>query len=74
MNRRSLWFVGPKQVELRTCSILPLPKDDEISVGISIPIMLPKQNLETVISAISPGTELKVYNGEFHTQVSIQLA
>jgi len=49
---KSLWFVSPKKVELREIETLPPPKCDELSI-------------ETIISAVSPGTELKVYRGEF---------
>jgi 2-desacetyl-2-hydroxyethyl bacteriochlorophyllide A dehydrogenase len=51
MKRRSLFFISPRQVEVRE-EILPDPAPDEVLV-------------ETHCSAISPGTEMLVYRGEF---------
>lgn len=48
---KTLFFTAPKQVEIRE-TILPPLKDDEALV-------------ETVCSAISAGTEMLVYRGEF---------
>ncbi|MBI5823593.1 MAG: zinc-binding alcohol dehydrogenase [Chloroflexi bacterium] len=48
---RTLFFTAPKQVEIRE-TILPPLKDDEILV-------------ETICSAISAGTEMLVYRGQF---------
>ena len=49
MSRRSLYFVGPDEVDLREEPI-PEPDDNELRV-------------RTELSAISPGTELLVYKG-----------
>eukprot|EP01118_Nematostelium_gracile_P020543 TRINITY_DN9990_c0_g1_i1.p1 TRINITY_DN9990_c0_g1~~TRINITY_DN9990_c0_g1_i1.p1 ORF type:complete len:333 (-),score=79.74 TRINITY_DN9990_c0_g1_i1:83-1081(-) len=54
MPQRSLWFVAPKQTEIRESSTELVIGEDEIEV-------------ETIVSAVSPGTELKVYRGEFST-------
>jgi 2-desacetyl-2-hydroxyethyl bacteriochlorophyllide A dehydrogenase len=51
MKRRSLYFISPRQVEVRE-ETLPDITPDEVLV-------------ETVCSAISPGTEMLVYRGEF---------
>ncbi|MEW6286990.1 MAG: zinc-binding alcohol dehydrogenase [Chloroflexota bacterium] len=51
MKARSLFFTAPKQIEVRETPLPPL-KDDEVLV-------------ETVCSAISAGTEMLVYRGEF---------
>jgi 2-desacetyl-2-hydroxyethyl bacteriochlorophyllide A dehydrogenase len=51
MKRRSLFFISPRQVEIRE-EPLAEPAPDEVLV-------------ETVCSAISPGTEMLVYRGEF---------
>ncbi len=50
MNRESLYFVGPRQVEVREES-LPQGRPGQILV-------------ETLISAISSGTEMLIYRGE----------
>jgi len=50
MARRSLCFVGPREVDLREEPV-PEPDTDELRV-------------RTELSAISPGTELLVYKGE----------
>ena len=55
MKRRTIYFTAPKQVELRE-EPLPVPGADEVLV-------------ETVYSAISAGTEMLVYRGEFPKQV-----
>jgi len=51
MKRNILYFTAPQQVELRE-EILPAPGTDEVLV-------------ETVCSAISAGTEMLVYRGQF---------
>ena len=51
MKRRSLFFISPRQVEVRE-EPLHEPAPDQVLV-------------ETVCSAISPGTEMLVYRGEF---------
>jgi 2-desacetyl-2-hydroxyethyl bacteriochlorophyllide A dehydrogenase len=51
MKRRSLYFVSPRRVEVRE-EPLAEPGLDQVLV-------------ETVCSAISPGTEMLVYRGEF---------
>ena len=51
MNRRSLYFVAPKQLEVRE-EPCPSPNADQVLV-------------ETRLSAISPGTERLVYRGQF---------
>jgi len=48
---RTLYFTAPKKVEIRE-AVLPILKDDEVLV-------------ETICSAISAGTEMLVYRGEF---------
>lgn len=50
MQRRSLYFTGPRQVDLRSES-LAAPAFGQVLV-------------QTVISAISPGTELLIYRGQ----------
>lgn len=63
---RTLFFTAPKQVEIRETS-LPELQDDEVLV-------------ETICSAISAGTEMLVYRGQFpqltdaHDAVSSELA
>lgn len=64
-SSRSLVFTAPRRVEVRESSLPPL-KDDEVLV-------------ETVCSAVSAGTEMLVYRGEFpqlheaHDAVSSEL-
>jgi 2-desacetyl-2-hydroxyethyl bacteriochlorophyllide A dehydrogenase len=48
---RTLFFTSPKQIEIRETTLPPL-KDDEVLV-------------ETICSAISAGTEMLVYRGQF---------
>ncbi len=48
---KTLFFTAPKKVEVRETSLLPL-KDDEVLV-------------QTICSAISAGTEMLVYRGQF---------
>ena len=50
-TRRSLYFTSPRHIEVRE-ERLPEPAPDEVLV-------------ETICSAISPGTEMLVYRGEF---------
>jgi 2-desacetyl-2-hydroxyethyl bacteriochlorophyllide A dehydrogenase len=50
-KRRTVYFSAPRQVEIREAT-LPDPAPDEVRV-------------ETICSAISPGTEMLVYRGEF---------
>ncbi|MBI5932123.1 MAG: zinc-binding alcohol dehydrogenase [Chloroflexi bacterium] len=49
--RRTLYFTAPRQIEIRE-EPLPDPRDDEVLV-------------ETLCSAISAGTEMLVYRGDF---------
>lgn len=56
MTRRSLYFVGPGDVDLREEPI-PDPDDNELRV-------------RTELSAISPGTELLVYNGAVDSEMA----
>ena len=49
--RRTLYFIAPRQIEIRA-EPLPDLKDDEVLV-------------ETICSSISAGTEMLVYRGEF---------
>ena len=55
MQRRTIYFTAPKQIELRE-EPLPVPGTDEVLV-------------ETICSAISAGTEMLVYRGQFPNQV-----
>jgi len=50
-KNHSLFFTAPKKIEVRETS-LPSPKDDEVLVS-------------TICSAISAGTEMLVYRGQF---------
>ena len=50
-RRQSLYFTAPRRVEIRE-EVLPDPAPDEVLV-------------ETICTAISPGTEMLVYRGEF---------
>jgi len=52
---RTLYFASPREIEVRTHS-LPALKDNEVLV-------------ETICSAISAGTEMLVYRGEFPQRV-----
>jgi 2-desacetyl-2-hydroxyethyl bacteriochlorophyllide A dehydrogenase len=62
---RTLFFTAPKQIEIRETTLLPL-RDDEVLV-------------KTICSAISAGTEMLVYRGQFpqltdaHDSVSSEL-
>jgi 2-desacetyl-2-hydroxyethyl bacteriochlorophyllide A dehydrogenase len=47
---RTLWFTGPRELEIRS-GPLPLPGPGQVRVA-------------TVLSAISPGTELLIYKGD----------
>jgi len=49
--QRSLYFTAPRQVEIRESSLPPLAPGHML--------------VETICSAISPGTEMLVYRGEF---------
>jgi 2-desacetyl-2-hydroxyethyl bacteriochlorophyllide A dehydrogenase len=51
VNRKTIYFTAPRQVELREES-LPVPGADDVLV-------------ETICSSISAGTEMLVYRGEF---------
>jgi len=51
VNRKTLYFTAPRQVELREESLPVLGADDVL--------------VETICSAISAGTEMLVYRGEF---------
>jgi len=53
----SLWFMKSRQIEIKESSIRSDIGPDEVIV-------------ETILSAISPGTELKIYRGEFCTSDS----
>jgi len=56
MPRQSLWFSAPRTVELRE-EPLPCPAAGQVLV-------------QTVYSAISPGTELLIYRGEAPTELA----
>jgi 2-desacetyl-2-hydroxyethyl bacteriochlorophyllide A dehydrogenase len=56
MPRQSLWFSAPRTVELRE-EPLPRPAAGQVLV-------------QTVYSAISPGTELLIYRGEAPTELA----
>src|SRR3989304_1476175 len=51
MNRKTLYFTAPRQVELRQ-EPLPALGADQVLV-------------ETIVSAISAGTEMLIYHGRF---------
>lgn len=51
MNRKTLYFTAPKQVELRQEPLSEIGADDVLA--------------ETLVSAISAGTEMLVYQGRF---------
>ena len=55
MHRRTIYFTAPRQVELRE-EPLPAFGADEVLV-------------ETICSAISAGTEMLIYRGQFPNQV-----
>jgi 2-desacetyl-2-hydroxyethyl bacteriochlorophyllide A dehydrogenase len=55
VKRRTLYFTAPRQVELREESLPALGAEDVL--------------VETICSAISPGTEMLVYRGQFPKQV-----
>ncbi|MDM8532663.1 hypothetical protein QUF63_15950 [Anaerolineales bacterium HSG25] len=57
ITRQVLYFVGPKQVELRTETIAP-PKADQILI-------------RTELSAISHGTERLIYEGQVPTDMPL---
>jgi 2-desacetyl-2-hydroxyethyl bacteriochlorophyllide A dehydrogenase len=57
MNRTSLYFTGPKQVEICQEN-LPAPAPGEVVV-------------QTLLSAISPGTEMLVYRGQFPEKIPL---
>ncbi len=59
VKRKTLYFIAPRQVELRE-EILPAPGADDVLV-------------ETVCSAISAGTELLVYQGRFPREMETDL-
>src|SRR5688572_14004239 len=56
-TRRSVYFTGPGCIEIRE-ERLSAPAPGEVQV-------------ETLISAISPGTEMLVYRGEFPKSMSL---
>jgi 2-desacetyl-2-hydroxyethyl bacteriochlorophyllide A dehydrogenase len=56
MNRHSLYFTAPRQVEIRPETLPPLAPDQVL--------------VKTVCSAISSGTELLVYRGEAPTDLA----
>jgi 2-desacetyl-2-hydroxyethyl bacteriochlorophyllide A dehydrogenase len=51
VKAKTLFFISPKQVQIKETN-LPSPKEDEVLV-------------ETICSAISAGTEMLVYRGQF---------
>src|SRR5512145_1846913 len=51
VNRKTLYFTAPRQVELREKSLPALGADDVL--------------VQTICSAISAGTEMLVYRGQF---------
>ncbi|MBM4289375.1 MAG: zinc-binding dehydrogenase [Deltaproteobacteria bacterium] len=57
MFRKALYFLGPAQVEVRE-EPLPRPGPEQVLV-------------KTMVSAISPGTELLIYRNEFPPEVPV---
>jgi 2-desacetyl-2-hydroxyethyl bacteriochlorophyllide A dehydrogenase len=57
MKTRTLFFTAPHQVEIREGQLPDLPADQML--------------VQTICSAISPGTEMLVYRGEFPTHIPI---
>lgn len=57
MDRRSLYFTAPRRAELRREAV-PQPGAAEVLV-------------ETILSAISPGTEMLVYRGQTPAEMSV---
>lgn len=57
MRQQSLWFTRPYDVELREAE-LPILGDDEVLV-------------QTAVSAISPGTEMLVYRGQWPPELAV---
>lgn len=57
MNRSTLWFTGPRSVDVRV-EPLPMPGPGEVCVRVSA-------------SAVSPGTEMLVYRGEFPRDLAL---
>ncbi len=55
MQRRTIYFSAPKQIEVRE-EFLPIPGTDQVLV-------------ETICSAISAGTEMLIYRGQFPNEV-----
>jgi hypothetical protein len=57
MKRLSLYFTSPYQVSLR----------EE-----ALPLLAPEQLLvKTIVSAISPGTEMLLYRGQVPTELAV---
>ncbi len=56
MENRALYFIAPHQVELQKEELLP-PEEDQVQV-------------QTVLSAISAGTESLVYRGQFPRSIA----
>jgi 2-desacetyl-2-hydroxyethyl bacteriochlorophyllide A dehydrogenase len=57
MKRRSLYFTAPNQTEIRAEELSDLKPGDVL--------------VETLISAISPGTEMLVYRGQFSMELAV---
>ena len=57
MKQQSLWFTKPYEVELREAD-LPVLRDDQVLV-------------QTAVSAISPGTEMLVYRGQWPPDLAV---
>ena len=55
MQRQALFFTAPHQLELRDEPLPPLPDDGLL--------------VQTVVSAISPGTEMLLYRGQMPTEL-----
>lgn len=57
MKAAALWFVAPRQVDIRFEEIPPLGSGDLL--------------VKTAVSAISPGTEMLVYRGQLPADISL---
>jgi 2-desacetyl-2-hydroxyethyl bacteriochlorophyllide A dehydrogenase len=57
MNRYSVYFVKPEEIELRSEELPDLPAGQVL--------------VQTLLSAISPGTELLIYRGQFPAGLSV---
>lgn len=57
MKRQSLWFTSPHQVEVREEELSSLAVDEVL--------------VQTAVSAISPGTEMLVYRGQWPSELPV---